>query len=117
VPEPLAAADGTVTNGIAWEFTGQMVETMDYLDQLYNQTNFETQAQMYLGQIQQTQAFAPFGDGQGVVASVLQNGNTLPPVDQCLNTPFLNCPPERVGLAATNWLIQAEQQFNPLAVP
>ena len=117
VPNPLAATDGTVTNGIAWEFTGQMVETMQYVDQVYNQTGFETQAQFYLGQIQQVQADAPFGDGQGVVAGILQNGNTLPPVDQCLNTPFLNCPPERVGLAATNWLIQAEQQFNPLAVP
>jgi hypothetical protein len=117
VPNPIPAADGTVTNGIAWEFTGQMVETMRYVDQLYNQTSFESQAESYLGQIQQAQASAPFGDGQGVVASVLQNGNTLPPVDQCLNTPFLNCPPERVGLAATNWLIQAEEEFNPLAVP
>jgi hypothetical protein len=117
VPNPLAAADDTVTNGVAWEFTGQMVETMRYVDQLYGQTNFEPQAQVYLGQIQQAQASAPFGDGQGVVASILQNGNPLPPVDQCLNTPFLNCPPERIGLAATNWLIQAEEQFNPLAVP
>jgi hypothetical protein len=60
---------------------------------------------------------APFGDGQGLVASTLENGDTLPPVDQCLNTPFDNCPPERVGLAATNWMILAEQEFNPLGTP
>jgi hypothetical protein len=117
VPAPLPALDQTTTNGVAWEFTGQMVETMRYVDQLYNQMTFESQAQFYLGQIQQAQKSAPFGDGQGVVASVLQSGNTLPPLDQCLNTPFNNCPPERIGLAATNWLIQAEEQFNPLAVP
>lgn len=117
VPNPLPAADGTVTNGIAWEFTGQMVETMRYVDQLYNQSSFKSQAALYLGQIQLAQMLAPFGDGQGLVASTLENGNTLPPVDQCLNTPFDNCPPERVGLAATNWMILDEQQFNPLAVP
>jgi hypothetical protein len=117
VPNPLPAADGTVTNGVAWEFTGQVVETMRYVDQLYNQTTFESQAEFYLGQIQLAQMSDPFGDGQGVVASTLQNGITLPPVDQCLNTPFDNCPPERVGLAATNWMILAEQQFNPLSGP
>jgi len=59
------------------------------------------------------------GDAFGnlTVASGSHGRNTLPPVDQCLNTPFLNCPPERVGLAATNWLMRAEEQFNPLAVP
>jgi hypothetical protein len=117
VPNPVPAADGTVTNGVAWEFTGQVVETMRYVDRLYNQTTFESQAEFYLGQIQLAQTSSSFGDGQGVVASTLQNGNTLPPVDQCLNTPFDNCPPERVGLAATNWMILAEQQFNPLAAP
>ena len=102
-------------NGIAWEFTGQAVETMRYVDQLYNKTTFESQAEFYLGQIQLAQTLAPFGDNQGVVASTLQNGNTLPPLDQCLNTPYQNCPPERVGLAATNWMILAEQRVNPLA--
>jgi hypothetical protein len=115
VPNPLPAADGTVTNGDAWEFTGQVVETMRYVDQLYNQTSFESQAAFYLGQIKLAQTSSPYGDGQGVVASTLQNGNTIPPVDQCLNTPFGNCPPERVGLAATTWMILAEQRFNPLA--
>lgn len=117
VPNPLPTADGLVTNGIAWEFTGQVVETMRYVDQLYKQTTFESQAEIYLEQIQLAQMLAPFGDGQGVVASTLENGGALRPVDQCLNTPFDNCPPERIGLAATNWMIQAEQQFNPLAGP
>jgi hypothetical protein len=104
-------------NGIAWEFTGQSVETMRYVDRLYNKSTFEAQAAFYLGQIQQAQASAPFGDGQGLVASTLQDGDTLPPLGQCLNTPFQNCPPERVGLAATNWMVLAEEEMNPLAGP
>jgi hypothetical protein len=112
VTTPVAGA-----NGIAWEFTGQMVEAMRYVDQLYNQTSFESQADFYLAQIQQTQTSAPFGDNQGVVASTLQSGDTLSPVDQCLDTPFQNCPPERVGIAATAWMILAEQGINPLTVP
>ncbi len=104
-------------NGVAWEFTGQAVETMRYVDLLYNQTTFENPADFYLGQMQLAQASAPFGDGQGLVASTLQNGNTLSPLYQCLNTPYQNCPPERVGLAATNWLFFAEQVINPLAGP
>jgi hypothetical protein len=104
-------------NGVAWEFTGQVVEAMRYVDQLYNQTSFESQADFYLAQIQEAQTFAPFGDNQGVVASTLQSGDTLSPLDQCLDTPFQNCPPERVGIAATAWMILAEQGINPLAVP
>jgi len=57
---------------------------------------------------------APFGDGRGLAGCTLENGNTLPS-GSVLNTPFDSCPPERVGLAATNWMILAEQQFNLLA--
>jgi hypothetical protein len=103
------------TNGVAWEFTGQMVEAMRYVDRTYHQNTFESQADFYLGQIQAAQASAPFGDGQGLVASILENGDTLPPGQQCLDTPFQNCPPERVGLAATGWMMLAEEQVNPLA--
>jgi hypothetical protein len=117
VPNPVPAADGTITDGIAWEFTGQMVETMRYVDQLYNQTTFEATANSYLAEMQMAQADALYGDGQGLVASLLSNISALPPVDQCLNTPFDNCPPERVGLAATTWMILAEQQANPLMGP
>lgn len=117
VPYPLSAADGSTTNGISWEFTGQVVETLRDVDQLYHQTTLETAANQYLAQMQQAQISAPYGDSQGLVASVLQNVGALPPVDQCLDTPFANCPPERVGLAATIWMILVEQQFNPLAGP
>lgn len=51
----------------------------------------------------------------GVVASTLENGSTLSPARQCLDTPYQNCPPERVGLAATGWMMLAEEQINPLA--
>jgi len=62
----------------------------------------------------QAQNLAPFGDGIGVVGSVLQAGDILSPIGQCLNTPF-QCVPERTGLAATNWAIYADQKFNPFA--
>lgn len=103
-------------NGIAWEFTGQTVETMIYVDQLYSQTTFQPQISLYLDQIQQAQVSAPFGDGQGLVAATLENGDILLPAQQCLNTPF-QCIPERVGLAATAWAILAEQGINPLSGP
>lgn|GEM_PF-3395241 len=39
-------------------------------------------------------------------------GGLLPPIEQCLGTPF-QCIPERVGLAATTWAILAELDVNP----
>jgi hypothetical protein len=103
-------------NGVAWEFTGQTVETCTYLDVLLGVTTFQPCAQMYAGQIAQAQSSAPFGDGLGVVASTLQGENAppsnLPPVAECLNTPF-QCVPERVGLAATAWAILQDQKINP----
>lgn len=100
-------------NGVAWEFTGQAVVTARFIDALYNQSAFESSADSTLDQIRQAQLFAPFGDGSGLTASTLQGGDTLPPASQCLDTPF-QCIPERVGLAATNWAIYADQRFNPL---
>jgi hypothetical protein len=105
-------------NGIAWEFTGQAVEVMRYVDQLYSDTRFESSATLYLSQIAQAQISAPFGDGLGLVASTLQDGDTLPPIQQCLQTPY-QCIAERVGLAASVWAILAEQKlnvFSPFAV-
>ncbi len=101
-------------NGIAWEFTAQAVAAMRLVDDLYNESAFETAADFYLGQIQDAQTSAPFGDDRGLVASTLQDGDALPPIEQCLSTPF-QCIPERVGLAATTWAILAEQNFNPLS--
>jgi hypothetical protein len=103
-------------NGVAWEFTAQVVEVLRWVDALYGQSTFEAKAELYLSQIQTAQASAPFHDGEGVVASTMQSGNTLPPYEECLNTPF-QCIPERVGLAATAWAIFAEQVINPLAAP
>src|SRR5262249_20589549 len=107
------------SSGISWEFTAQMVEAMRYVDQLYSDGSFEPVADMYLSEIAQAQASAPFGDGQGLVAGPAPAGDLLLPSQQCVLTPF-KCFPERVGLAATTWAILAEQQLNlfvPFAPP
>lgn len=95
----------TGPNGIAWEFTGQAAVVMEFSG---------NDAIPVLNRIQAAQATAPFGDRQGLVASTLASGDTLPPLGQCLNTPF-QCIPERVGIAATAWAIFAETAYNPLA--
>jgi Calx-beta domain len=109
----IVASPSSGPNGIAWEFTGQAVVTARFIDALYNQSTFESSADSTLNQIRQAQATAPFGDGLGLPASTLQDGDTLPPLKECLDTPF-QCIPERVGLAATNWAIYADSGFNPL---
>ncbi|MGA2257487.1 MAG: hypothetical protein ABSG53_22740, partial [Thermoguttaceae bacterium] len=101
-------------NGIAWEFTGQAVEVMRYVDALYGDNRFESLADSYLAQIAQAQASAPFGDGRGLVAATVQDGDTLAPLNQGLTTPFQFIP-ERVGLPATDWAIFADQKYNPEA--
>ena len=103
-------ADGPA--GIAWEFTGQQVAAMKLVDTLYGGSQFAGSAATYLNQIQQAQTAAPFTDGLGIVASTLENGDTVAPYDQCLVTPY-QCVAERVGLAATIWGITAEQGFDP----
>lgn len=104
--------------GISWEFTGQSVETCNYLDAILGGTTFNTCAQTYIAQIGQAQTSAPFADGSSLVAATLDGENNppnnLPPVSECLPTPF-QCIPERLGLAATNWAIYADSEINPLA--
>ncbi len=102
-------------NGIAWEYTSQAVAAMNVLNQAYSGAGFEANVSSLVNQIQLAQKSAPFGDGQGVVASTLQFGDNLPPVQQCLATPFA-CIPERVGLAATAWAIFASLTLNPLSI-
>ncbi len=102
-------------NGVAWEFTGQAVEAMQFVDRLFGVSTFESTAQFYLAQMQQAQMVFPFGDAMGLVASTLQGGETLAPLFQCLATPF-QCIPERVGLAATAWAIFAAQNVNPFVI-
>ena len=47
------------------------------------------------------------------MASTLDgNSNALPPIEQCVSTPF-QCIPARVGLAATAWAIFALEDVNP----
>jgi hypothetical protein len=106
VPSPVSGP-----NGAAWEFTGQAVEAMRFVDRLYSDTRFEASANFYVSQIAQAQTSAPFGDGLGLVAATVQSGDTLPPSQQCVQTPF-QCITERVGLAATIWAILAEQKLN-----
>lgn len=92
-------------NGVAWEFTGQaaVVTRLSGGDPA-----------AAIGNLRLAQASAPFGDGMGLAAATLSAGDTLPPISQCLNTPF-QCIPERVGIAATAWAIFAERGYNPLA--
>lgn len=106
-----ATAEGP--DGIAWEFTAQVVVLMRLVDRLYGESVFETDAAFYLDKLALAQAAAPFGDTRGLVASTLQDGEALSPPEQCLTTPF-QCIPQRVGLAATAWAIFAERDLNPL---
>jgi hypothetical protein len=107
VPAPVAGPPG-----IAWEFTGQMVAAMRFLDRLYGHDEFEGEAAFYLDQIARAQHLAPFGDGRGLVAATLEQGDRLPPLEHCLSTPF-QCIPQRVGLAATAWALFAEAGIQP----
>lgn len=103
--------------GIAWEFTAQPVETCFYVDSLFNSKTCGTLGQLYLTQLALAQTSAPFNDGLGLVASTLPDGTGyVPPLKQCLDTPF-QCIIERVGVAATDWAIFAEQKVNPLDAP
>ncbi len=109
---------GGLPNGIAWEFTAQVVLTTRFVDSLYGVSEFESEAAFYLNQLHRAQAFAPFGDGRGLVGATLDgendNGGGHDPLDQCLGTPF-QCIAERVGLAATNWAIYADRNINVFA--
>ncbi|MFI5453959.1 MAG: hypothetical protein ACHRXM_00755 [Isosphaerales bacterium] len=119
----ITTGDPDPADGIAWEFTGQVVVAMRLVDELYGQTTFETMADSDLAQIRQAQQFAPFGDGEGVVAATLNGENDqgpsrggFAPVYQDLSTPFQGIP-ERVGLAATTWAIFADSAIDPLGQP
>jgi hypothetical protein len=101
--------------GIAWEFTGQAIVAMRLVDRLYGEQRFSALADRLNGEVRRAQQLAPFGDGKGLVASTLQAGDTLAPIDQCLITPF-QCIPERVGLAATAWAVLADEDLNPFAI-
>jgi hypothetical protein len=90
--------------GVAWEFTGQAAVVIGLSG---------GDPTPVLNDIGTAQAEAPFGDQNGLVAATVASGDTLPPIEQCLITPF-QCIPERVGIAATAWAIFAESAYNPL---
>jgi hypothetical protein len=79
---------------------------------LYSENSFQSDVMAYLGQLRKAQLSAPFADGEGLVASTVQGGDELPPIEQCLSC--IQNIGERVGLAATVWAAFAEQGFNPL---
>ncbi len=119
VAQPTTTQNAGITmaspNGIAWEFTGQAVEAMTFVDELYGDNQFADLVTFYQNQIALAQASAPFGNGAGLVAATVQNGGSQPPpLDQGLTTPFQDIP-ERVGLPATAWAILANDTSNPLS--
>lgn len=103
-------------NGIAWEFTGQAVVAMRFIDGIYGDATFESAARSYLAQIHHAQQTSPFADGSGIVAATLQGGDQVLPYEQCLSTPF-QCIAERIGLAATTWSILGDLNVNPFPNP
>ena len=108
----LVASELEGPTGIAWEFTGQAIVTMRFVDRLYGESRFASDAQFYLEQIRSAQQFSPFADGKGLVAATIDGGDSLPPHEHCVTTPF-QCIASRVGLAATTWAILAELDENP----
>jgi hypothetical protein len=109
----LVIPSGPNQNGIAWEFTSQMVLAMKLVDDRLRISTFSTYVDFYLDQIHEAQESAPFGDGRGVVKATLPDGHLIPPYSQCLKTPF-QCIPQRVGIGASAWSAMAATNNNPL---
>jgi uncharacterized protein (TIGR03437 family) len=105
---------GLVPNsqGIAWEFTGQVALALKLLESIFPAENFATQAQSIVEQLRRAKASAPFTDGRGIPAATMADGNPV----TGLRTPFQEIP-RRVNLAATTFGMFAERNVNPLAVP
>ena len=95
---------------MGWEFTAQAIAAYE-IGLLPNSSSLVT---TYLQEIEAAQNAAPFGDGLGVVAAILENGDTVTPPNECLSTPF-QCLPERVGIAATSWATLVDQKVNPMS--
>jgi hypothetical protein len=109
----LVIPSGPNQNGIAWEYTSQMVLAMSLVDARFNTSRFANFVDFYLGQIHEAQQSAPFGDGRGVVKATLPDGDLIPPYSQCLKTPF-QCIPQRTGIGASAWSAMAATSKNPL---
>jgi hypothetical protein len=98
------------SEGIAWEFTAQMVVAMRLADTLFPAGSFEPEIEKYMNQIQNV------AGPNGIVAAMLDDSNPQPLYKACLNTPF-QCIGLREGLAASLWGAFAEMGFNPLGRP
>jgi hypothetical protein len=109
----LVIPSGPNQNGIAWEYTSQMVLAMMLVDARLKTSRFANFVDFYLDQIHEAQESAPFGDGRGVVKGTLPDGDLISPYSQCLKTPF-QCIPQRVGLGASAWSAMAATNKNPL---
>ena len=105
-------ANGRGPAGISWEFTAQVITALRYLS-LSSKVNYKQPINTYLKQLTKARDKAPFGDGQGLVASTLADGDEVAVRFQCLTAPF-QCIPERVGLAATTWALFASRSKNPM---
>jgi len=109
----LVAAPPTGPNGIAWEFTGQVVVAARIADALYDDSRFETVPIAILADLQNAQAQAPFRDMRGLVAATVAGGDTLDPREQCLSTPF-QCIPERWVSRQRSGVSLRQRTVNPL---
>lgn len=98
----LVPAPTSGPNGVAWEFTGQAAVVIE---------SAGSDASSIIAMLRLAKAAAPFTDHRGVVAATLARGAALPPIGQCLSTPF-QCIPQRVGIAATAWGIFVETGVN-----
>jgi hypothetical protein len=110
---PQCPTGGPAIPGVAWEFTSQLTVTMRLVDELWGSSTWSQDMAIYRQELGKAQAEAPFADGRGLVAATLQDGDTLPPLEHSLVTPFQDIP-QRVGLAATTWALFAQWGFNPL---
>ncbi|HND52722.1 MAG TPA: hypothetical protein PLV92_10015, partial [Pirellulaceae bacterium] len=100
-------------DGISWEFTGQVVATLRYVDQIYNESRYATPILKYQAELRRAYVGAPFANAaRGVVAATMDEpAGRLVPRDQCVSTPF-QCIAARIGTAATAWsyfAVAAEQ--------
>ncbi len=104
------------TEGIAWEFTAQAVVAMSLVGEIYGDAKYQDSMWDLLEELAWAQASDPFGDGRGLVGSTLEESETLPVRQQCLQTPF-QCIPERVSLAASAWAVFADLDTNVFESP
>ncbi len=103
--------------GIAPEFSGQMVVALRRAGRRYGDQALVDAAESTLLALRRIRAAAFGSESTGAyAAAALDGGDTVPPAEQCISTPY-QCIAQRVGLAATVWAgILAEDDVNPFDV-